>query len=140
MVCLVGSLLKGIIHSCHIAVVLQSINSHVIASKQRGWSLPKVTSFPSQSTPKEELSTKKSRSMVSESSKDDSMRPMLQVRDLSPYWLDRNTAVRNDVDLDGIILLTAPNMSGKDSHNDTAISDVSITSHGISDIVQGNQR
>ena len=32
---------------------------------------------------------------------------------MSPYWMDRTMATRNDVDLEGMCFLTAPNMSGK---------------------------
>jgi DNA mismatch repair ATPase MutS len=38
----------------------------------------------------------------------------LAVKGLTPYWLDRSSAVKNDVDINsGLLLLTAPNMSGK---------------------------
>jgi len=35
------------------------------------------------------------------------------VRDVWPYWMDRSEAVSNSFDMDGLFLLTAPNMSGK---------------------------
>ena len=37
----------------------------------------------------------------------------MKVCGLSPYWIDRSRAALNDFELDGIFLLTAPNMSGK---------------------------
>jgi hypothetical protein len=35
------------------------------------------------------------------------------LQDVWPYWMDRNEAVSNSFDMDGLFLLTAPNMSGK---------------------------
>ena len=37
------------------------------------------------------------------------------MRGLWPYWLDKADAAANGFDLDGIWLLTAPNMAGKSS-------------------------
>jgi DNA mismatch repair ATPase MutS len=39
--------------------------------------------------------------------------PALKLSGLSPYWMDRATCALNPVQLRGIYLLTAPNMSGK---------------------------
>lgn len=35
------------------------------------------------------------------------------LKGLSPYWIRRSSATLNDVELQGLFLLTAPNMSGK---------------------------
>ena len=37
----------------------------------------------------------------------------MTLKGLSPYWIRRSTATLNDVELQGLFLLTAPNMSGK---------------------------
>eukprot|EP00977_Amphora_coffeiformis_P025658 scaffold21117_cov170-Amphora_coffeaeformis.AAC.2 len=37
----------------------------------------------------------------------------IHFRDVWPYWMDRKEAVGNTVDMDGMFLMTAPNMSGK---------------------------
>ena len=37
----------------------------------------------------------------------------MMLKGLSPYWIRRSTATLNDVELQGLFLLTAPNMSGK---------------------------
>lgn len=37
----------------------------------------------------------------------------LDLQGLSPYWMDRGTCTLNPVQLKGLYLLTAPNMSGK---------------------------
>ena len=36
-----------------------------------------------------------------------------RVDDVWPYWMDKSAAVSNSFDIDGMFLLTAPNMSGK---------------------------
>lgn len=90
-----SKLLISIIECGHIAVILQSINNHVISSKQKGWNLPKLIDFP-----KLEDVT-------------DETRPKLKLLDLTPYWIDRRIAKKNNIVLDNVMLLTAPNMSGK---------------------------
>ncbi len=37
----------------------------------------------------------------------------MQLEGLSPYWMDTKTAVKNSVTLEGMMLLTSANMSGK---------------------------
>jgi hypothetical protein len=37
----------------------------------------------------------------------------MKVAGLSPYWIDRSLSKQNDLELEGIFLLTAPNMSGE---------------------------
>lgn len=34
------------------------------------------------------------------------------IKGLWPYWMDKNDSISNTFDLDGMFLLTAPNMSG----------------------------
>lgn len=60
---------------------------HAYASALQGWGLPTASS------------TERS----------------LDLRGLSPYWLDRATSVRNDVELNpgGVVVLTGPNAAGK---------------------------
>lgn len=41
-----SSLLYSIIMSSHFAVVLQATSSHVISSKQKGWTLPTLVDIP----------------------------------------------------------------------------------------------
>ncbi|GAB5367450.1 hypothetical protein AAMO2058_001231100, partial [Amorphochlora amoebiformis] len=38
---------------------------------------------------------------------------VFQINDMWPYWLDKSIAVTNNVSIDGMILLTGPNMAGK---------------------------
>ena len=80
--------LPALVTSIHVAVVLQAAAAHVAAARQRGWSLPEL---------------------VGEGKGEWAM----GVSNLVPYWMERGSGVGNRVDLRGIFLLTAPNMSGK---------------------------
>lgn len=86
--------LRGIIQSSHFAVVVQTTLAHTISARQKGWILPELRSFPSddEATPS---------------------RLAMNVKGLTPYWISRDRAIANDIDLEGLFLLTAPNMSGK---------------------------
>jgi len=70
----------------HWAVVLQAVNGHVISSKQKKWIIPNLNQNNNN---------------------------CLKLDGVTPYWLDRNSAASNDIELEGLFLLTAPNMSGK---------------------------
>lgn len=70
-------------------LLLQTAHSHTAAARQQGWSLPTLVDFPS----------------------DSNSAPQLILPGLVPYWLP--DAVPNDVVMDGLFLLTAPNMAGK---------------------------
>jgi hypothetical protein len=83
--------LVPIVQSVYFAVILQTALAHCIAAKQKGWVLPTLLDFASSTTP----------------------RPSLAVQDLIPYWFAKDFAKSNSLDLDGLFLLTAPNMSGK---------------------------
>lgn len=74
-----------IIQASHVALILQTALMHATAAAQQGWVLPEVGTSST-----------------------------LSVSDLAPYWMDNRSfgAVRNDVSLQGVFLLTAPNMSG----------------------------
>ena len=87
------SLVTCIVQSAHVAVTLNTALLHAYSSKQKGWTLPLMDSL--------DLMSDKGRQLC------------LHLKDLTPYWIDRSAAVQNNVDMNGIILLTAPNMSGK---------------------------
>lgn len=98
-----NSNMVSIVQSGHLAVVLQAALQHTIAAKQRGWALPALFDLPDST-----LEYMKASSNV----KDDSVYAM-HLPGLTPYWLSRDTATANDINLFGLFLLTAPNMSGK---------------------------
>jgi DNA mismatch repair ATPase MutS len=67
---------------------------HSAESLSKGWVLPKLDPHTQ---------------VQSDNSSDRTM----QVQDILPYWLRRGQGVPNTFDLQGTMLLTAPNMSGK---------------------------
>jgi hypothetical protein len=83
--------LVTIIHTSHFALILQSILLHTIAARQKGWTLPTLLDFPTEA--EERLA--------------------MRIEGLRPYWLANERAITNDLEMKGLLLLTAPNMSGK---------------------------
>jgi DNA mismatch repair ATPase MutS len=77
-----------IVQSSHCAAIFQCAYEHTASSIQRNWNLP--TMVPR---------TAASRTFRAEG--------------LFPYWMDHLSAVKNDLQMDEIILLTAPNMAGR---------------------------
>ncbi len=71
-------------HASHWAVVLQAALYHTVSAKQKGWQLSTTTN-----------------------------KNTMELTGLTPYWLSRYSSAKNNINLDGIFLLTAPNMSGK---------------------------
>jgi hypothetical protein len=88
-----SSYVGSIVQSAHLAVIVNTALYHAYSSQQQGWNLPSMEQVEEMSMSKNDF--------------------RLDIKDLTPYWLNRLTAVKNDVDINGIILLTAPNMSGK---------------------------
>ena len=68
----------------------------------QAWCIPDVIDFPPGTTGRE----------GKEGSGSDKW-ALMKLKGLSPYWISRSSATLNDVELQGIFLLTAPNMSGK---------------------------
>ena len=86
--------ITSIVQCSHWAVILEAAISHTIASKRKGWSLPLlVDNFGQDKT---------------HQSPND-----MYLQELIPYWLQRGQAVANTLELSGLFLLSAPNMSGK---------------------------
>ncbi|CAE7574957.1 MSH1, partial [Symbiodinium microadriaticum] len=81
-----------IVQASHVALLLQVAVLHATASRQKGWVLPVV-----------------------ENTTVSAQRVALTLHGMRPYWMDGagSRAVSNDVEMNGIFLLTAPNMSGK---------------------------
>jgi len=80
------------------ALVLGSLDHHAREVIRRSWTVPNLIDNPS-------------------SSPADHPHPPphsdFRVQGMWPYWLDRNQAIGNDLDLEAIVLLTGPNMAGK---------------------------
>ncbi|CEL93038.1 unnamed protein product [Vitrella brassicaformis CCMP3155] len=83
--------LPTLTQSTHFLVILQAAASHVSASLCKGWCLPTLKPVGGQDM-------------------------SMQLNGLVPYWMDGRDGilpVANSFDMDGLLLLTAPNMSGK---------------------------
>lgn len=73
----------AITHAAYFALLLDVIYSHTIMAQQQKWTLPTSSA------------------------------KCLTLRGLTPYWLNSELATANDISINGLIFLTAPNMSGK---------------------------
>lgn len=71
----------------HMALIYDVARLHSVAALQKGWVLAEMAEA------------------------DEPIQ--VHLKQMSPYWLDRGSAVLNDVHLTGVFLLSAPNMSGK---------------------------
>ena len=80
-----------IVQAVHWAVILQAASGHAVSAQQKGWILPELVNS------------------IEGSGGDRKM----QLNDLTPYWIDRKRSTPNSFQINGIFLLTAPNMSGK---------------------------
>jgi hypothetical protein len=89
------SYVGSVVQAAHMAVILNTALYHAYSSQQQGWTLPAMDPLHSVTSdvPPEGL--------------------RMKLKNLTPYWLPHSSAVKNDVDINGILLLTAPNMSGK---------------------------
>lgn len=82
--------MPAIVQASHSNLVLSSALHHAARANTLGWERAEVYN--------------------EEESQGDSG---LHIRDLWPYWMDKKEAVGNNIDMQGIFLMTAPNMSGK---------------------------
>ena len=82
--------LPALTTAAHWSLVSSALAAHVECGVGKGWALP--TLLPS-----------------------DADARALRLDGAWPYWLSRDAAVANDVDWEGLWLLTAPNMAGKSS-------------------------
>ena len=87
--------LPALLQSSHLNLVLATAAHHAASSNQKGWSVATVYDGDDGND---------------DSDIESSAASFLGVW---PYWLDRSESVSNTFELDGMFLLTAPNMSGK---------------------------
>lgn len=76
-----------LVQSSHCATIFQCAYEHTESSIHKNWILPSLT----------------------KQMKDDRI---FKVEGLFPYWMKSSLAVVNDIEINGTILLTAPNMAG----------------------------
>ncbi len=81
--------LPAIVQAAHANLILSTAANHAATPMLLGWNSA-VTYEPAETT-----------------------KSAGHLNDVWPYWMDQSEAVSNSFDMDGIFLLTAPNMSGK---------------------------
>lgn len=92
-----------------LGILLQALYEHSAKAGDAGWSIPAVGR-------EEQLEAG-----VQFADDVDDQYGVLRLKSLQPYWMEKSTAkepvsdsvVYNDVELDGFMLLTGPNMAGK---------------------------
>lgn len=88
----------GIKQAAAWSVILQAASDHTVSACQKNWCIPELLDFVDTDLgPSDSVKSRMTMSVIG----------------ISPYWIDRSRAVHNDFVLDGLFLLTAPNMSGK---------------------------
>lgn len=118
-----------ILFVAHYSVILQSIYAHSLSSKQKGWVLPKLAPYQSSSNESSDnfkLNSEEQSNIVygvkpywmtspTYSASSYSFTPSLPSEDFNneKYYKTPIGGVSNDVPLNQMLLLTAPNMSGK---------------------------
>lgn len=90
-----------IVQASHLAVILQASLLHTTSAMQKGWTMPTLVNFD------------ETEGGGDNPSKTSRKKTPFRVEGLTPYWFSRDKAMKNEIELNGIMLLTAPNMSGK---------------------------
>lgn len=96
----------GIKQAAAWSVILQAASDHTVSACQKNWCIPELLDFIDT-----DLGSSDSKDITQSMSVQSRM--TMSVKGISPYWIDRSKAVHNDFELNGLFLLTAPNMSGK---------------------------
>ena len=108
----------GIIHISNWALVLQATYGHAVQARRQGWCLPILVSFPSapsSSGGKDKADEAPAALAAVSETGAEAPAGAFVAKGMSAWWMDRRnpSTVLNDIALEDIILLTAPNMSGK---------------------------
>lgn len=90
-----GGHLPPILNASHLNLILSTASHHAASSNAKGWSV--ATTYDNNDSDNDKAS-------FSSAGK---------FNGIWPYWMDRSESVSNTFDLNGLFLLTAPNMSGK---------------------------
>lgn len=80
--------IPAIVQAAHLNLVLSAAYYHAVKASKLKWNLARVVDDEEESR-------------------------AMKLIDVWPYWMDHSQAVANTFDLNGLFLLTAPNMSGK---------------------------
>lgn len=98
-----GGFMPTIVQSAHANLILSTVTNHALAANSKGWNIGKCNSDETHS----------------------------YFKGVWPYWLDKSIAVQNTFKLDGMWVLTAPNMSGKSTIMRSTAAAALLTSCGL---------
>jgi hypothetical protein len=104
-----GHHIPTIVQAAHANLVLSSAFHHAVKANSLGWNM--AESYEKERTPHTTSAA--------------------VFKNLWPYWMERNSAVANSFSLDGMLLLTAPNMSGKSTLMRSTAAAALLTSCGL---------
>jgi len=96
-----GGHLPAILQASHLNLILSTAAHHAASSNARGWSTGTI--FDENDDVDDHFGLVNGMKVSSAGHFDG----------IWPYWMDRSESIPNNFDLDGLFLLTAPNMSGK---------------------------
>jgi DNA mismatch repair ATPase MutS len=103
--------------STHWALFFEAARLHTSAAQQRKWCIPEMIDFPNQFEDGDvgRVIPASKLSLYGNREKADAQRIArgMMLTGMIPYWMKRSSASANDIELAGMVLLTAPNMSGK---------------------------
>ena len=100
--------LPAIVQASHTNLIISTAAHHAAHAKRLGWSLAKITDAGN-----------------------DAKSSAGHFNSVWPYWMDRSESVANTFALDGLFLLTAPNMSGKSTLMRSTAAAALLTSCGL---------
>ena len=95
-----------VVQAAHWGVVLEASSAHTAAALQKGWVMPTLGTTPGQPV-------EAAYATLADPDEDETGPGAMRLDGLIPYWLSAREAVPNTISLEGVFLLTAPNMSGK---------------------------
>ena len=108
-----------VVTAAHYALLSTTLSKHVEHSLEKGWSVPDLKPVVAPSSTVYNLAS----GSTSERA--------LELEGVWPYWLPRQLATRNDVNWDGLWLLTAPNMAGKSSLMRSMLTSALLANSGL---------
>eukprot|EP00548_Thalassiothrix_antarctica_P007419 CAMPEP_0194140440 /NCGR_PEP_ID=MMETSP0152-20130528/9984_1 /TAXON_ID=1049557 /ORGANISM="Thalassiothrix antarctica, Strain L6-D1" /LENGTH=1402 /DNA_ID=CAMNT_0038838687 /DNA_START=399 /DNA_END=4607 /DNA_ORIENTATION=+ len=103
--------LPAIVQASHLNLILATATQHTLKASRMGWSPIQLVD--------------------NNAAVDGNDTVSMSLKGVWPYWMNKNNAVANTFDLDGMFLLTAPNMSGKSTVMRSTASTALLASCGL---------
>jgi hypothetical protein len=115
------------------ALIMQAASAHVTASKQKGWTLPRLVAFAEEPEAEGVVGVEEHEGHAYGTEVTSEKRVSMRVEGLTAWWMDRTDprTRENDLNLDHLILLTAPNMSGKSTLMRSALVAALLANSGL---------